>query len=94
MKIKEAPLAADQKVINVTKAHYLGNYVIGIEFNDGTYREVNFKPFLCKAQHPDIRKYLDEKRFAKFEVVDGNLNWNDYEMIFPVWDLYQGKIEA
>ena len=30
--------------------------------------------------------------FKGFEVVDGNLNWYDYEMIFPLKDLYQGEI--
>ena len=42
--------------------------------------------------HPSIRKYLDEARFKLFDIIDGNLNWNDYDMIFPVEDLYEGKI--
>ena len=37
---------------------------------------------------PSIKKYLDEKRFSNFDLTDGNLNWNDYEMIFSIWDLY------
>jgi hypothetical protein len=30
--------------------------------------------------------------FKKFKIIDGNLMWNDYEMIFPLEDLYEGKI--
>jgi hypothetical protein len=53
---------------------------------------VDFKPFLAHSCHPAIRQYLDESKFKQFEIVDGNLNWNDYELIFPVADLYEGKI--
>jgi hypothetical protein len=39
-----------------------------------------------------LRKYLDLDKFIKFKVIDGNLNWDDYDLIFPVADLYEGKI--
>jgi hypothetical protein len=45
-----------------------------------------------KALHPGIRKYQEELLFKQFKIVDGNLNWNDYEMIFPLEDIYKGKI--
>jgi len=35
---------------------------------------------------------LDPNRFQEYKLVDGNLNWNDYDMIFPLEDLYRGKI--
>jgi hypothetical protein len=35
---------------------------------------------------------MDKERFKQFEIIDGNLNWNDYDMIFPVSDLKKGKI--
>jgi hypothetical protein len=53
---------------------------------------VDFKTFLEKSSHPSIKKYLDEDKFKQFKVIEGNLNWNDYELIFPVADLYNGKI--
>ncbi len=80
------------KVINITKADYLGDYTIKLRFNDNTDHEVNFKSFLINSNHPAIRKYLDETKFKHFKLIDGNLNWNDYDMIFPVGDLYEGKI--
>jgi len=53
---------------------------------------VDFKPFLELSLHPSIKKYLEGKRFKEFKIVDGNLNWNDYDLIFPVEDLYAGHI--
>jgi hypothetical protein len=53
---------------------------------------VSFKEFLSKSQHHSIIKYLNEESFSKFKIIDGNLNWNDCEMIFPISDLYEGKI--
>jgi len=37
---------------------------------------------------------LNEKLFSNFAITDGNINWNDYELIFPISDLYNGKIDA
>lgn len=78
----------------IASAHYLTDCAIRIRFNDGSERLVDFKPFLSKALHPTLNKYLDENQFSRFEITDGNLNWNDYDLIFPVLDLYNGKIEA
>jgi len=78
--------------IEVTKAQFVGHFAIRVYFNDGSNKLVDFKPFLEKSQHPEIRKYLNEIKSKEFQIVDGNLNWNDYDLIFPVWDLYQGKI--
>jgi len=47
---------------------------------------------LESSLHPSIRKYLDEDKFKTYQIVDGNLNWNDYDLIFPLEDLYQGKL--
>lgn len=80
------------KIIEVTNAKYIENFTIRIKFNDGSERQVDFKPFLSNSHHPAIQKYLDEDKFKQFEIIDGNLNWNDYDLIFPVYDLYQGQI--
>jgi hypothetical protein len=78
--------------LKINSAKYLSDYAIRILFNDGTEKLVDFKPFLSNSLHPSIKKYLDEKRFSNFNLVDGNLNWNDYDLIFPLWDLYNGEI--
>ena len=83
-----------EQTLKIVTAKYLSDYAVRIHFNDGTEKLVDFKPFLKKSLHPSIKKYLDDKRFSKFEIIDGNLNWNDYDLIFPIWDLYNGQISG
>lgn len=78
--------------LEIVSAKYLADYVIRIEFTDGISKLIDFKPFLSKSLHPSIKKYLDEKEFSNFYLVNGNLNWNDYDLIFPIRDLYTGEI--
>ena len=79
--------------IIIVEAAYDLSYKVKIKFNDGINKTVDFEYFLTKSQHPSIKKYLDLNLFQKFKIVDGNLNWNDYDLIFPVWQLYEGKIK-
>ncbi len=78
--------------IDIQNAEYLGAYKIKFRFSDGTENLVNFEPFLSNAKNPMTRKYLDEREFGNFELKFGDIIWNDYELCFPVWDLYQGRI--
>ncbi|HKR04508.1 MAG TPA: DUF2442 domain-containing protein [Bacteroidia bacterium] len=81
------------KEMYVSDAVYSGNHKIKIFFSDGTQTLIDFNPFLSKKHlHPTLKKYKKESAFKKFEIKHGNLMWNDYEMIFPVEELYQGKI--
>jgi hypothetical protein len=80
------------EVLEIKSANYIGDFAIRILFNDGANRLVDFKPFLESSLHPSIRKYLNEEKFKSFELVDGNLNWNDYDLIFPLENLYEGII--
>ena len=79
-------------LIEITSAEYIGDFAIRVFFSNGINKLVNIKPFLETSLHPSIHKYLDEERFKQFKIVDGNLNWNDYDLIFPLEDLYQGRI--
>jgi len=79
-------------LIEVKSANNIGDYAIRVFFNDGSNRLVDFKPFLEASLHPSIHKYLNEALFTQFKIIDGNLNWNDYDLIFPVEHLYKGKI--
>jgi hypothetical protein len=92
MKIIEEYSNIQVDLIGIKSAKYIGDFAIRIYFNDGCNRLVDFKPFLETSFHPSIRKYLDESRFKLFDIVDGNLNWNDYDLIFPVDDLYKNKL--
>ena len=81
-------------LLKIDSARYLSDYVIRLRFSNGMEKLVDFKPFLSKSIHPSIKKYLDEKKFSDFLLTDGNLNWNDYDLIFPIADLYNGRIDA
>ena len=79
-------------VITITSAEYLGEYRIKLFFSDGVEKEIDFGIFLKNAKNPMARKFLDKKLFSKFKIEYGDIIWNDYEMCFPIWDLYEGKI--
>ena len=79
-------------LIEVKSASYKNDYTLSIIFNDLSEKLIDFKPFLSKSHHPSISKYLNIDLFKSFEIKDGNLNWNDYDLIFPVYDLYEGNI--
>jgi len=78
--------------LEVTEAKYVSGYKLLLTFNDGAVRVVDFGPFLAKARNPDTTDYRDLKRFKRFHIQDGDLMWGDYQMIFPIMDLYHGTI--
>ena len=92
MKITEEYIDYNIDFIEIKSVRYIGDYAIRIFFSDGSNKLVDFKPFLESSVHPSIRKYLDETKFKDYQIVDGNLNWNDYDLIFPIEDLYKGKL--
>lgn len=92
MKISEPTVTYKVKEINITSASYLTDYKIEVRFDDGKKNIIDFEEFLSQSKHPDIRKYLKKKSFKKFKIDNGNLNWNNYDLIFPINDLYNGNI--
>ena len=85
---------SNNEALKIDAAKYISDFVVRIKFSDGIDKLIDFKPFLFKSLHPTITKYLDEKKFSNFDLIDGNLNWNDYDLVFPIWDLYNDKIIA
>ena len=82
-----------QNPINIITAEPAGDYLLHLTFDDGKEQAVDFKPFLARAQHPHIRSYLDPVRFATFRIEYGELVWGDYDLCFPVIDLYRNQLE-
>ncbi|MBF0240519.1 MAG: DUF2442 domain-containing protein [SAR324 cluster bacterium] len=78
--------------IEITEVEYLSGYKIKILFNNEKQRIIDFEPFLRRSQHPEIRKYLDLKRFKQFTFEYGHLHWNDYDLSFSNDDLYDKQI--
>jgi len=78
--------------ININSAQQCGACSLHLSFDDGMEQTVDFKPFLSLSHHPDIRAYLEPERFAGFRIEYGELIWGDYELCFPIADLYLNKL--
>lgn len=81
------------RIINIVSAEQAGAYAIYLKFDDGTAQTVDFGPFLMHAIHPDIRAWLEPSRFATFRIEHGELVWGDYDLCFPIHELYRNQIE-
>lgn len=83
------------RAVSVSKAAYLDGYKLEVEFNDNKKQVVDFGNFLNTHSHPQYNKYKKPENFKKFKIENGNIVWGkDWDMIFPVFDLYQGEIKG
>ena len=80
--------------LKIKQVAHKNDFKLQIIFSDNKSRIIDFKIFSTKSQHPEIRKYLNQGRFKKFKLVDGDLMWGGFDLIFPISDLYDGKISA
>ena len=75
--------------IEITKAEYFDDYRIKLRFSDNKVQIIDFKTFLENSTNPTRRKYLDTELFKEFKIEFGDLVWHDYELCFPIIDLYE-----
>jgi hypothetical protein len=90
-----APVAVklpEGAVVEIVSAVYLGGYKLQISFNDDHVQIVDFEPFMQSSLNPLIRKYLDPVLFQQFSIEAGDLHWNDYDLCFPIADLYENNL--
>jgi len=81
------------KTISIIKAEYLNDYKIKLFFNEGSSRIIDFNSFFFHNSHPQYDKYKRIPLFKKYKIVMGNIVWGkDWDLIFPVYDLYKEKI--
>lgn len=80
------------KPINITTAEQVGDYTLCLSFDDGVVQTVDFKPFLSLSRHPDIRAFLELARFSAYRIEYGELVWGDYDLCFPIADLYHNHL--
>ena len=80
-------------LLKIEKVDYLGKHSLEIFFSDGAIQQINFAPFLEKSMHPEIRKFLNIRKFKKYNFKNGALIWGDYDLVFPIIDLYENQIE-
>ncbi|MDX2249656.1 MAG: DUF2442 domain-containing protein [Bacteroidia bacterium] len=81
-----------QKALYIKEARYIGDFAIRLTFSDGHRNLVDFKPFLESTRHPAIQKYFEESLFKNFQIQQGNLDWNDFDLCFPLEDLYKNSL--
>jgi hypothetical protein len=81
------------EIIKIVSATEIGDCKLRIVFDDGVSQEIDFNLFLSAALHPAIRAYLDPQRFASFHIEYGDLVWGDYDLCFPITDLYKNQLE-
>jgi hypothetical protein len=81
------------KAIRIENAKHVDGLRLMLKFSDGKTQTVDFGHFLEKSLHPEIRKYLDLKEFRRFKIENGDLMWGDFDLIFPIMDLYENKLE-
>jgi len=82
----------DETILSIKSAEYAGDYKVKLLFKNGVERLIDFSGFLGKSKNTQIRKYLNTNTFKSFAVDNGDLQWNDYDLCFPLADLYEGKI--
>lgn len=81
-----------KKIIKIQNAVYIEGFKIELKFDDGTTKTIDFTEFLDSATNPLTKKFHNPEEFKKFKLEYGDLVWGDYELCFPVWDLYTGNI--
>ncbi len=85
-------IVSSETIIDVIAAEYLADYTLQLYFSNGKQSKIDFGRFLRNSTNPLIRRYLDMDEFKQFTVSHGDLVWNDYDLCFPVADLYEGRI--
>ena len=81
------------KPIAVKEGKYINGYKLEIVFTNNKKRLVDFQEFLQTHSHPQYNKYKKTENFKRFKIQNGNVIWGkDWGMVFPVYDLYRGRI--
>lgn len=85
-------MKAKHQIIKIISIKYINEYSLLIEFSDGKINIIDFEPFLENSKNPEIRKFLDQSKFKKFKLENGDLMWGDFDLLFPIMDLYENCI--
>lgn len=93
---KDHPSASIEKpedwVVSIESVDYVEDYILHLKFSDASEKKVDFGPFLERSLNPLIKRYLDIDLFKDFTLEHGDLYWHDYDLCFPIGDLYEGHI--
>ena len=79
--------------MTILKVEYVAALSLKLYFSDGVVNVVDFGEYIRNHPHPQHNKYLDPELFRTFHLENGNVVWGeDWDMVFPVEDLYVGKL--
>lgn len=79
--------------MSITSAKYVQPLSLDVHFSDGTEKTIDVGSFIKSHPHPQYNRYLDEKKFKQFKIEMGNIVWGkNWDLIFPVEDLHEGKL--
>ena len=79
-------------LIKILHVAHLKNFELQITFSEGTIKNIDFAGFILNSKKPDVQKYQKPSKFKAFSFKNGELRWGDFEMIFPIMDLYKGSV--
>jgi len=85
-------MSAKPRTIKIESAAHVGGHKLRLYFSDGKEQIVDFGPFLKHSVHPEIRKFLSPKTFKQYTLEGGELMWGDFDLIFPIMDLYENNL--
>ncbi len=80
------------KVVRIESAEYVPPYKLCLRFDDGHESLVDFAQFLSQSRHPAVQAYHDRKPYRKYTDEYGLKHSNDFDLVFPNTDFYEGKI--
>jgi hypothetical protein len=81
-----------QTLLQIAEVKHIGGYMLRLRFDDDKIVTVDFGPFLKQSRHPEIRKYLKPELFKSWQLKHGDLMWGDFDLCFPVSNLYEGRV--
>ena len=81
-----------KKIISIISAKHTKKLILIITFDDGHSSKVDFSDFLNQTNLPDLIRYKKISNFKKYKILNGNIIWGDYEMIFPLESLYFNRL--
>ena len=76
----------------IVSIQHIESHILELTFSDKHIQRVDFTRFVFSNAHPDYQHYKSVSKFLNYKLIDGNLNWDDYTMIFAIEDLYKGKL--
>lgn len=85
--------AMRQQDLLIRDASYLKGYELSVTFNTGETKIVDFSKFIAENKYSFLNKYKQPRNFKAFKIEYGNLVWGkNWDLIFPIMEIYKGKI--